>query len=261
PDSEAAVDWRKALASAIAEANLKQLAQKPELLDRTSFHQQRALAVLFRLTRDAIGDPAVYLERHGLEQSRAKDMARLVGRLSRYVDLPPYDAENKIVRLLEQARLAPFSRYFICIEVPDDAASGERSAELEAHLPSLGAMMTSFAQAAVFLKVFIRPEWAHLLQTPDIVPHATLTWEEAPLRQLLRQRLVAAGAAEGIRSLFPSVKGDLEGPLIAAALKSPGAPRELIRLGNALVKDDATQPPLTWEKAQQLLGARGGGQP
>ncbi len=259
PASESVVAWRKALATAIAEANLKQLAQKPELLDRTSFHQQRALAVLFRLTRDAIGDPGVYLERHGLKQSQAKDMARLVGRLSRYVDLPPYDAENKIVHLLEQARLAPFSRYFVCIEVPDGAAGGEPSAELEAHLQALGAMMTSFAQAAVFLKVFIRPEWAHLLQTPDGAPHATLTWVEAPVRQLLHQRLAATGPAEDIRSLFPSIKGDLEGPLIAAALKSPGAPRELIRLGNALVKEDATQPPLTWEKAHQLLGAEGEG--
>lgn len=257
PASDAPTACRKALAAAIAEANLKQLAQQPDRVDRTPFHQQQGLAVLFRVTRDIIGNPGVYLERHGLERERAQEIAGLFKKMSMHLAMPRYDSEPDIVHLLEKARLAPYAQYFVCVEIPDDAAAGQPNAEVQAHLQALGTMMTSFAESAVFLKVFIQQDWAHLLQAPDTMPRAKLDWDKRRLTELLRQRLAAAGAAEDIRSLFSSVKGDLEGLLLDVALKSAGPPRELIRLGNALVLEDATDPPLTWEKAEGLLKAQG----
>lgn len=256
PASDIPTACRKALAAAIAEANLKQLAHQPDRVDRTPFHQQRGLAILFRVTRDIIGDPGVYLERHGLERERAQEIAELFKKMSMYLAMPRYDSEPDIVHLLEKARLAPYAQYFVCVEIPDHAA-GQPSEEVRAYLQALGTMMTSFAKSVVFLKAFVQPNWADVLPVPDSTQRATLRWCKDQLRNLLRQRLTAAGAAADIRSLFPSVKADLEEQLLAAALKSAGAPRELIRLGNALILKDATDPPLTWEKAEGLLKGQG----
>ncbi len=254
PPGEAAVACRKAVAAAIAEANLRQLAQQPDLFGQTPFHQQQALAVLLRLTRSAIGDPGVYLKQHGLKQAQAEEITGLVNKMSQYITMPQYNAEREIVHLLARARLGQYAQYFVCVEIPDLAAEGEPNAEAQAHLQTLGAMMASFARVAVF-KVFIRPDQADRLQAPDAIPRATLTWNKEQLKSLLSTRLQAAGAAEDLKSLFSSIKADLDSLLLEAALKSTGAPLRLIRLGNVLVWEEATNPPLTLERVEAILNA------
>lgn len=252
--ADAATACARSLATCTAEANLAQLARDPDLFARTPFPQQRALALLFRLTEDAIGDPQVYLEGRGLYEKRAEVLALRFRRLSRGLKVPQYADQREILALLSRARLAPFAQYYVCVEIPDDVLDGDSIPEAKVHLKALGDMMPVLARARIFVKAFVQQASEIVSLFPDTIDQVTLAWSKDTLGELLRERLKSAGASEDIGGLFPSVKADLQDALLDAALESKGAPQRLIRLGNALVKEDAENPPLTWDRARDILG-------
>ena len=254
PAADAATACARSLAACVAEANLTQLARNPDLFERTPFPQQRALALLFRLTEDAIGDPRVCLEGRGLGENRAEALALQFRRLSRGLKVPQYADQRAMIALLSRARLATFAQHYVCVEIPDDILDEDSIPEARVHLKALGDMMPVVARARIFIKAFVRQASEIDSLFPATVDRATLAWGKDTLGDLLRQRLQSAGAPEDIKGLFGRVKDDLEDALLDAALKSEGAPQRLIRLGNALVKEAAENPPLTWDRAREILG-------
>ncbi|MGQ9561859.1 MAG: hypothetical protein ACUVWA_15320 [Candidatus Oleimicrobiaceae bacterium] len=235
----------KALTLGIARTNLALIAETPALFGPDSpLASRQALARLFRLHRPSLGDATVYLQGLGLPVRTARDVGSQIAALARHLQVPRFWDDRELIALLRDARLGPFEHQYVCVEIV-----GDEPENVQGVVATLYTIMGALAKVNAFVKLFI-PVKPNGHEGVELVE---LEWTEEQIRELLKQRLTAAGAAEDVKSLFPRVKGDLEDWLVEAAQRGKDAPRRLIRFGNALVKEDATQSPLDDGKAKDIL--------
>lgn len=247
--------WQ-ALTLAIARTHLALIAETPGLFGSgTPFASRQALARLFRLHRPSLGDVAVYLEGVNPHMGTARDVGNRITALARNLRVPRYGDEAELLALLRDARLGPFEQQYVCVEI----ACEERE-KVQRVVTTLHTIMSALAKVNVFVKLFIPVKTTAEEHVPNGVRPVPLEWSKEEVRELLKWRLIAAQAAEDVKNLFPGVKGNLQNLLVEAAQRDKDVPRRLIRFGNALIKEDATEPPLNDAKAAAILEGRWGGE-
>jgi hypothetical protein len=111
--------------------------------------------------------------------------------------------------------------------------------------------------AGVYLKLFVPIEFRSMLDDLSWINVMRLVWWEEDLKQMVNDRIRQTGGDSLMALCGPDVASDFETRFIQAA---QGSPRQLIRLGNALLATAArhyTRPQLTEEDLEEALRSLG----
>jgi hypothetical protein len=256
---EAGLTYWRTLTRALAQATLDFLVLNPQSFGETPFHQQRALARLFAMHREYLGDLIRYLEGVGLDRARAIQLSKDIRRAGQGTRPPALDDEAELLFTLAKARLFPFQRCYVLAEIPDQAVPQLSPEEIVPHLSPLMQVMQRLAARKVYVKVFVSAKVLNFLKPlPPRVDAVELAWERPALREMLEWRAKQAGVAS-FRQMFRRLPRGIDAAerLVQAAFESEGPPRRLIQLGQELltehIRRDPTEPQLSWEALKAVL--------
>jgi len=253
------------LAFAIGRSILDFLAFNPYTFMDTPHAQRRAVARLLIMHKHRLGDWSRYLQGAGLDGPSADRLADEISQVAPEAEPSAQINETEWLMLLAEARLHPFQQYYIWAEVPPETLTLLKPEQLTDRFGPLFEIMKALAAVNVYLKISLpclpnsqcslQSQLAGLAEMADL-QLVILKWtDDETMGKLLTARLKAAsaGSFENLQALCdPSVSTEpsADDRLIRAA---QGSPRELIRLGNALL-ETATKPKLSRNDLEAVLG-------
>ncbi len=251
--------WR-ALTWALTQALLGFLVHNPSAWSATPVEQQLALGRLIGMHRDWLGNIKNYLRQASGGSPAVRDLAKHLEKTSNSTRPPAWDDTGELLLLVERARLFPFQQTFVLVEA-QDGMSSHMQANTARDLDTLLRMAPLMASRAVYLKLFIPATVRSQLQNHALCVGCALEWGEPALWQMLDFRVRQAGAP-AFNTLFRRWPQGIDPArmLVRAALQDAGPPRQMIRLGQALlarhVRRDSSDPRLFWSDLKAVLDGK-----
>lgn len=221
----------------------KLIAVNPDEFDSLSRQRKRNLAHILILGAGSLGRFHHFLHSTSPDGNWDRVMGE-IGKLAADADTSlGFTPVEHWAELLVSALPRRYNCVYIIVDVPTPFTEKDKS-WLAGFLVPLAQKATALAARGVFLKLFVPNTISQLSRASHNWTKFTISWDEHSLTKLLEDRVQKDKKQYPFNALFKETSVIGVNPLqkmILAAAHRQDAPRYLIRLGNALLVEHATQ--------------------